>query len=280
MKSKAIFVWFLLGFLLIGFALPNGQAPSIVIIDGDMSDWENIPSLVNDSGSDVPGMNLIGAQVSNDSDFLYIRMTYANGYEFPLLWGNVTLRNQADDVFVLMAFVSTDGSQEDTWVFPGISLETSLNSQTASFDDYSTYPQYAKMASDNVSIEFKIPFSDIDSGNSSNLSELDFVFWHFDAFQAEFQLNQASIEDRAPDTGFVTYFTNPVVQSSTSDSPSSSSTSSTSSSTPTTSSTSITSVISSTDTNEGFLEINMFILSTSLILIIMISRKNRKSLVK
>ena len=270
-----------------------------------MSDWDAVASLVNDSADDVPGMNLIGAQVSNDTEFLFIRMTYSNAYDFPLLWGNVTLRNQAEDVFVLMAFVSTDGSQEDTWVFPGISLNTSQNSKTAAIDDYTQYPQHAKMAADNASIEFKVPMIDIDSGNSSNLAELDFVFWHFDAFQASLHLFQATEEDRAPDSGYVTYFSNPKDQVSvttTSDSSSESTdtttsmttstipTSSESSSEATGTTISLTTSITPTSSEPissppfslsgsdgGFLNFNIFMASTTLFFVIVIITKAKRN---
>lgn len=308
---NSIFVFSFLMFIFLGYLHPTAQSPITIIIDGDMSEWDAVASLVNDSADDVPGMNLIGAQVSNDTEFLFIRMTYSNAYDFPLLWGNVTVRNQAEDVFVLMAFVSTDGSQEDTWVFPGISLNTSQNSKTAAIDDYTQYLQHAKMAADNASIEFKVPLGAIDSGNSSNLIELDFVFWHFDAFQASLQLFQATEEDRAPDSGYVTYFSNPKDQVSittTSDSSSESTDTTTSmttsaiptssgsssqssvtttsltiSTTPTTSTTLTSSEpissppLSLSGTDEGFLNFNIFMASPILFIVIVIIRKARRN---
>lgn len=170
-----------------------------------MSDWDNIPNLVNDSKTDVPGMNLIGAQVVNDTDFLFIRMIYAGAYEYPLLWGNVTLRNSAEDVFVLMAFVSTDFTQQDTWIFPGTDIDNPRNDPSQP-ETYTQYLNYSAVSLDYTSIEFKIPLADIDSGNPANMAEIDLVFWHFDAFQASLSLSYATENDRAPDTGFVTYY--------------------------------------------------------------------------
>lgn len=207
MESKRVIVLIFLSLILMNSKFILAQTPVTINIDGDMSDWEGIPNLVNDSSDDVPGMNLIGAQVTNDTTYLYIRMSYANAYEYPLLWGNVTVRNQAEDVFILMAFVATDNTQQDTWVFPGISLNSSLNSQSAPLDDYTQHLGFAKVAPTYDSIEFKIPLSDIDSNNSTNLSELDFVFWHYDAFSAGLQLNQVT-QDRVPDEGYATYYSN------------------------------------------------------------------------
>ena len=59
------------------------RSPEIVIY-GNMTDWRYISNLVNDSKNDVPGMNLIGAQVVNNTDFLFIRMIYAAAYEYPV----------------------------------------------------------------------------------------------------------------------------------------------------------------------------------------------------
>lgn len=132
-------------------------------------------------------------------------MIYAGAYEYPMLWGNVTLRNSAEDVFILMAFVATDKTQEDTWVFPGTDINDPRNDPSQP-ETYTQHLKYAAVSADYTSIEFKIPFVDIDSGNPANLADIDLVFWHFDAFQASLSLSFATENDRAPDTGFSTYY--------------------------------------------------------------------------
>ena len=177
-----------------------------IVIDGDMDDWLGVPNALNDSADDVPWINLVGVQIVNDSEYLYYRMLYSGRVEYDLLWANLTVRNMANDVFVVMAFVSVGFTQEDTWVFAGTDLDNPYNNN--SIPEPIAYNQgWAKVDNETyTSIEFKITLASISSGNMSNVEKLDMVFWHYDTFSAGLGLLQDEGYDRAPDTGFFTYY--------------------------------------------------------------------------
>ncbi len=186
---------------------PYASAQGVdIAIDGNMDDWIGIPNALNDTADDVQWINLVGVQIVNDSDYLYFRMLYSGRVEYDLLWANLTVRNMANDVFVVMAFVSVGFTQEDTWVFAGTDLDSPYNNNSVP-EPIAYNPGWAKVDSTTyTSIEFKITLASISSGNMSTIGELDMVFWHYDTSAANLGLLQDEGYDRAPDKGFLTYY--------------------------------------------------------------------------
>jgi hypothetical protein len=65
------------------FVLSSGQAEAgffkTITIDGDYSDWADVPVLDDDSGDNTAGPDIGVTKIANDEDFLYIYNSFPNG---------------------------------------------------------------------------------------------------------------------------------------------------------------------------------------------------------
>jgi hypothetical protein len=163
---------------------------SSIVIDGNMSDWQGVPRLLNDTiGDPGLGLDIDGAYVTNDAEFIYFRVDYVNSSGFQMLWSNVTVRNNEGELFVVMAWWTTGSN--GVFVGEGVSLTETCASSVLVVDYFNA--DYVAMSEDGKSIEFKIRLADVNAS-----SYLDGVFWE--------SIPAGVVVDKAPDSGYVTYY--------------------------------------------------------------------------
>ncbi len=173
-------------------AIPvEAQTQGSITIDGDLGDWQGVYPL-NDTLGDpgLTGMDIAQVYVTSDDTYVYFRVDYAAPpASIPFLWANITLRNENGTLFMVMA------SDDSTWDFVAVFHGISLTETDLAWDLIASHNQagFAAMSEDMKSLEFKVPKTDLQV-----TQRLDYVFW-------DTVPGYGSV-DKAPDTGYATYF--------------------------------------------------------------------------
>lgn len=190
--------------MLSGISEVNG-----IVIDGDMTDWDSIQPIVtdpigNNPDPDIRSYDIVSAYVTNDSERLYFRVEFVGDHE-AYFYLNITLRcNNDPQPYLLNLFIVDEYPFNSVVLTPGVSLTDEDTNQHPIPPGYSSerYFDTAMFDSDSSSatrsVEFYAPLAYFDYPTA-----IDMVFWN--------AASHLYIQDKAPDTGYVTYTLTPEV---------------------------------------------------------------------
>ncbi|MFX0116290.1 MAG: hypothetical protein ACFFB3_17200 [Candidatus Hodarchaeota archaeon] len=147
-----------------------------IVIDGNVDDWQGIEPILHESFNRTEWINIDKAWITNDAEFLYIRILYDQEDEYNQLWANITCELDDKSYYLLSAFAP--GQVGIAWILDENSLNWPI---TGGEEFFIELPDHAAMDSHDTrrNIEFKIPLNVL--GNSDYLI---LVFWHWDTFRA------------------------------------------------------------------------------------------------
>jgi hypothetical protein len=160
--------------------LVSGLITTEIVIDGELSDWNDIsPIVVEETIDPSKAMDLQYGYITNNASHLFFRMDFAEQYEYPMIFANVTIQIPNGSVYIIMSQVVYDS--EPYWsfsaVFNGSSLDSPYNAPTPNHALAEHQDGWSYVDSSNTTLEFAILLEDLDIDDGD---EIQFVFWHFD----------------------------------------------------------------------------------------------------
>ena len=208
--QKKIFFFTIILLILSSNTISTISQGTSIIIDGDLSDWEGLEPVLVDEENQY-WMDIQTAYISNDTDYLYFRVDYAQALDFPSLFANVTLEIPNGSVYVLFNAIYFENElHSHSAIFKGSTIDNPYNNETYPFVEYHTLT--AVDLNTNKTIEFAFPLEDM--GLQSN-DTINVIFWHYDNIAACSHLStkiQSTSQDftyrRYPEEGFVSYIIN------------------------------------------------------------------------
>ena len=200
MKMKKINILKLLAILLIINLMLNSQnigaypsqSLTEIIIDGEISDWQNVdPVLVDEPINASYPLDIQSGFFAFNETHFFIRIDYAQPYSdfidpgtgtpigFESLMSNITIQNSLGEVFVVMCQVIYD--TVDQWAFTGViegrDLNSPYNTDTDKIIMHDGSNWGSVDTSTNKTMEYTVLLADL---NISTSSVINATLWHFD----------------------------------------------------------------------------------------------------